>query len=557
MLKTVKFSSVLVTFMVSLYLLMAFNTAFFSTVFRLFDDSSIDGVLFVGSLVLFLLAIFNGFLSLFAFRYVLKPALVLIILSASCAAYFINAYGIMIDKTMIQNLMESDLRESAELLSPKLFLYLVFLGVVPSAMVILLPVRYRSWSRELVYKVGVLLVSAVVVGCIAALFFQSYASLFRSNRFIRDLIVPVNYLYSTSAYIRQLIPAKSVDFSRLGEDAVLGDAWYSGTGAEPQRKVVTLLIVGETARAQNFSLNGYVRETNPNLKREDVISFANFHSCGTTTAVSVPCMFSRVPRTDYDSARERHTENLLDVLKHAGINVVWRDNNSGCKSVCRRVEFEDLSAANVSGVCRQDECYDMVLLERLKQKINVADGNLLVVLHQKGSHGPAYYLRTPKAFQRFQPACHYVQLQKCSQAEIRNAYDNTILYTDYFLSQAIGVLESYGKGADTAMVYLSDHGESLGENNLYLHGLPYLIAPQEQTHVPFLLWMSDGFADRFSISESCLKNAASERFSQDNLFDSMLGLLNIETDIYRPQLDMFHPCTGAGRHRALLAEGKT
>ncbi|MBU6952309.1 phosphoethanolamine transferase [Hahella sp. HN01] len=537
-------STWLMSLVVSVYLLCAFNTKFFATVFQLRGDEGSGGLMFMVSVVLFLLVIFNLFLSLFAFKYLFKPTLMFILVTASLAAYFMNAYGVMIDKTMIQNMMETDYRESMELMDPWLFVYVIALGVVPAALVAWIPIDYKRLPGELVNKLLAAVLAVVVIGAIAAAFYQSYASLFRNNRYIRDLIVPVNYIYSTSSYIRKLTPKTEVAFTTLGEDAARVE--LRKVSSDPQRKLVTVLVVGETARSQNFSLNGYGRETNPNLSKEKVVSFDNFHSCGTATAVSVPCMFSRAGRSDFDGGMERYTENLLDVFKHAGVEVLWRDNNSGCKGVCDRVEFENLNSEQLAGVCRLDECYDMVLLDRLRQKIESAKGDMLIVLHQKGSHGPAYYLRAPKSFQQYQPTCHYVQLQKCSQEEITNAYDNTILYTDYFLSQVIGLLKSVDGAADASMVYVSDHGESLGENNIYLHGLPYMIAPDEQTHVPFMVWMSERFEKRFNISSECLQAEASQNFTQDNLFDSMLGLMGVRTQVYEPKQDLFRPCIGTG-----------
>lgn len=293
------------------------------------------------------------------------------------------------------------------------------------------------------------------------------------------------------------------------------------------------MVVGEAARADHFSLNGYERETNPLLKKEEIIDFSHMYSCGTTTAISVPCMFSIYDRNDYDTQKGLHTENVLDVLSHAGVEVIWRDNNSNSKGVADRVQYENYRTAENNTIC-DDECRDEGMLVGLEQRIEASDKDMIIVLHQMGEHGPAYYKRYPKAFERFTPTCQTNQLEACSQEEIANAYDNALLYTDYFLSQTIQLLKKYEESMDTAMFYMADHGESLGEGGFYLHGLPYFIAPDTQRHVGSLLWLGKDFP----VDKEKISNAASNKFSQDNLFSTLLGLFDVQTEVYKKEMDM-------------------
>jgi lipid A ethanolaminephosphotransferase len=195
--------------------------------------------------------------------------------------------------------------------------------------------------------------------------------------------------------------------------------------------------------------------------------------------------------------------------------------------------------------CVADECYDERLLERLPDMIREAKDDMVIVLHQKGSHGPAYYKRYPAAFQRFTPVCETIEMDKCSSEAIVAAYDNTILYTDHFLNQTIELLKASAasESINTAMLYFSDHGESLGEHNMYLHGAPYMFAPAEQREVPFMMWLSDGYKSRYRIDQACLVSRAGQSYSHDNIFHSVLGMLSIKTSVYRPTLDLFAPCT--------------
>lgn len=233
---------------------------------------------------------------------------------------------------------------------------------------------------------------------------------------------------------------------------------------------------------------------------------------------------------------------LLDVLQRAGVAVLWRDNNSGCKGACDRVPNEDLAHLKLPEVCRSDECYDEVLLSGLQDYLAKLDRDAVVVLHMKGSHGPAYYKRYPEAFGKFAPVCSDNQLDRCAPETIVNAYDNTLLYTDHVLSQAIELLKHNAERVDGALLYMSDHGESLGENGIYLHGLPYGMAPSEQTHIPMVLWLSQGLQQREQMPQGCLEQQRDAALSHDNLFHSVLGLMDVRTSVYRPELDLFRQC---------------
>ena len=226
----------------------------------------------------------------------------------------------------------------------------------------------------------------------------------------------------------------------------------------------------------------------------------------------------------------------------AGINVLWRDNNSGCKGVCDRVANESMEKLPLPAFCNEQECFDEILLQGLQEKISRFTNDGVIVLHQKGSHGPAYYQRYPEAFKKFIPECATNQVQDCPREQIINAYDNSILYTDYFLSQVIHFLQKNSSQYNTVLLYMSDHGESLGENGIYLHGLPYKIAPDTQIHIPFIMWLSPEFASNFNIDTACLKQHSNEAYSHDNLFHSVLGMLDIQTGEYDAELDIFNRC---------------
>jgi lipid A ethanolaminephosphotransferase len=299
-----------------------------------------------------------------------------------------------------------------------------------------------------------------------------------------------------------------------------------------EKAKLVIMVVGEAVRADHFSLNGYKRETNPLLKKENIINFPHIYSCGTSTAYSVPCMFSIFNKESYSYKKGISHENVLDVLHHTQkIEILWRDNNSDSKGVALRVEYEDYKNPKNNPLCHNGECRDMGMLVGLNSYIEERKGkDILIVLHQMGNHGPAYHKRYPKAFEKFLPICQSNQLETCSQESINNAYDNALLYTDYFLSQVIQLLKKYNPTHQTAMIYMSDHGESLGENGLYLHGLPYFMAPDAQIHIGAVMWF--GEKPRKHINPH-------KTYSHDNLFHTLLGLFEVQTEVYDKKLDMF------------------
>ncbi|QHF49471.1 phosphoethanolamine--lipid A transferase [Pseudomonas sp. S49] len=529
-----------VTLIASAFLLIGCNVVLWQ---HLFEITAADGkgIAMRVAFGVMILAAFNIVLTVLAFRPLLKPLLTLIFLISAGVAYFMNQYGVMIDAGMFRNFAETNATEVRDLLSLKLFAYILLLGVLPSWILWKLPINYRRWHRELFSKVIVSVASVAVIGGVALANYQGLSSLFRNHHEIRLMLVPSNYIGASAGYLREQVVSAQQPFVKIGEDAERNP----DVKLQP-RKSLTVLVVGESARAENFGILGYDRDTTPTLDKEaGLIAFTNVHSCGTETAVSVPCMFSNMGRKDYDASKAKNEEGLLDVLKRAGIDVIWRDNQSGCKGTCDRVTLQDVSNLKDPALCANSECRDEILLQGLQSFIDHLDKDTVLVLHQMGSHGPEYFKRYPKEYEHFTPVCESNALNNCSRESIVNGYDNTLVYTDHVLSSLIDVLRSNQDKVDTAMLYLSDHGESLGEYNLFLHGTPYMLAPEQQKHVAMLAWFSDNYQKAYSVDTHCLQMSRDKPLSQDNLFHSMLGLLEVKSKVYQPDLDMFAGCRGA------------
>jgi lipid A ethanolaminephosphotransferase len=490
-----------------------------------------------------------GLIALVLTRRSTRWILALLLLATALAVHFMSTYHVFLDPDMLRNVVRTDAKEAGELLSWRLLWDLAWLGVLPLCIVWRLPLADLPWRRAAMQRT---LTVALALGvCVAAVLpvFQDFAALARNHREWRFLVTPLNSVYSLARVGAAGARGAVRPQAPIGTDARLGLSW-----AVRHKPVLFVIIVGETARAANWGLNGYARQTTPELAQLDVLNFSNVTSCGTNTETSLPCMFSPWGRHDYDEERIRGHQSLLHVLARSGLQVLWRDNQSGCKGVCAGLPAQQPDAARHPGLCTSEHCFDQVLLEDLDgwlaQGTPQAQGSLLqpaaasrvLVLHQLGSHGPAYHSRYPQEFRRFTPACESNELRNCSQAEIVNAYDNTLLYTDHVIAQAIRLLKQQEPRYDTALVYVSDHGESLGEHNLFLHGMPRAIAPREQTQVPMVMWMSPGFSAGLGLDTDCLRSQAAAPLSHDNLFHSVLGLLDVQTSIYDSKLDLAQPC---------------
>jgi lipid A ethanolaminephosphotransferase len=513
---------------VSAFLIVTGNGTFIANVLKAYPltwgniAAILSLIIVVGGTTVLLLAVL-------CFKHTTKPVLIAILLLSSLSTYFMDNYGIIISDDMLRNIAYTHTAEAMELLNTRLLAYVMLLGLVPAFAVAKAKLRWIGLRGEVIARMTLLASTLALIIATVLGFGGFYASLFREHRELRQHLNPLYYLYSTAKYASQLSQTTSAaSLAAVGADAAI-------PASDVTRELI-FLVVGETARADRFSLNGYARDTNPQLRQRKVISFVQFRACGTSTAVSVPCMFL-LDGESKDASAIKTQENLLDILRRSGVNVLWRDNNSDSKGVASRVTYEDFRSSTVNPIC-DIECRDEGMLEGLQDYIDShPKGDILVVLHQMGNHGPAYFRRYPPEFERFRPACKSSDLGQCSREEIGNAYDNAILYTDHFLAKAIDLLQANDSRFETALLYVSDHGESLGENGLYLHGLPKAIAPDTQLRVPAVMWFGSNF---HAVAPSALREKVNLRFTHDNVFHTVLGLFEIDTKVYRASMDMIN-----------------
>ena len=524
------------------------NGPWWSAVSQGRDWSQPGNWLFLACCFVMLVGLHFAIIAPLSLRRIARPLLTLLVMVSAGAAWYMSNFSVMLDPTMVQNVLRTDAHEARDLLNLHMVGSVLLWSALPVAAIWLVrlehPTRLRALGRRAAW-VGLSLLVAVVAALGIS---RDLTSFMRNQREARYLITPGNFIWGLAVNSR----ARVAD-ARATRETIGADARFVRLAVADSNPRVLVLVVGETARAANFSLLGYPRETNPELAKTDAITFSHVTSCGTSTEVSVPCMFSPYGREHYDERRIHNSEGLLDVLVHAGYTVKWLDNQSGCKGVCKGagVQYEKLEPATAPDLCDSTECHDEILVRRLDAELAQVDRNTVFVLHMMGNHGPAYFKRYPAEFRRFLPDCATAELRKCSREEVVNAYDNAILYTDHVLARVIGTLSRDPRHLESSMIYVSDHGESLGEHGLYLHGIPYAIAPDLQTHVPMVVWVSRQVAGSGDVDTRCLRQKTGEALSHDNLFHSVLGLLDVQTAAYRSGMDVFDGCRG-GVTRSLV-----
>lgn len=524
------------------FIVVALNARLWRIVFNAPGLDGLHGIGVIAAVAAALFALTLLMLLPLSLRWTFRPGLALVLVLAAGATYFIGDFGAVIDRHALASVYETDVREAGEWLNVRMLLTIAGLGLLPATLLWWVKIDWRSPLRELWSRLKLAALAFALLGIAAAGFGKDVASLLRNHMELRHIANPFALLAAQLSYMDH---ARDDDrpLQTIGLDARRGAALKAG-----ERPVVLVLAIGESARASSYSLNGYDRPTDARMRALGALNFSNVASCGTNTATSLPCMFTDLGRRDYEDGVAKYRENALDVLMRGGYDVLWLDNNTGSKGLAKRAKEVRASREADPALCNEEGCHDQVLVEQLRATLPTIRRDTVVVLHLLGSHGPAYYARYPEAFAKFTPECRSNQLQQCSDLQLRNTYDNTILYTDHILASTAELLRDDPR-IDPALLFVSDHGESLGEHGLYLHGAPYAIAPDEQTRVPMLLWTSPRFATRRGVDLRCLRGRADRPLSHDHFFHSVLGLADVTSTVRKPALDLFDGCAAAAATR--------
>lgn len=460
-------------------------------------------------------------------RLIFKGLMILLTLLGATSLVVWLYYGIAMTPDMVRNFLATDFHEASGYWSWSLALNFILI-TLPG---LLLINRLRSSRRpeSKLKRLGICVVTLLCGVFVLFIQLQPFSALMRGDKSLRYLFATVNIVYSTSStLLRDQNPEKA--------QKVIVDASPKAifTSDKPTLFVV---LIGETARSTNWQLASYEKPTNPELSKLNIINIPKVQACGTSTDVSLPCMLSRVGRRDYDRKRILTEESLPSLLKRAGFSVTWVDNQSGCKGTCDGVRVTKPTPDPL--YCHAGTCMDGVFNRSIDEAFNAlkTQSHAVLFLHMMGSHGPAYYKRSTESEKVFGKECTDPTFKSCSKESIRAAYDSSIRYTDRVVAELIRKLQNK-TDINTALIYLSDHGESLGENGLYLHGAPYYIAPDEQKIVPMVMWFSEPFKKNYTIDTRVIEENSHKPVTHDHLYHTILGLLNVRSSTYDSQWDL-------------------
>lgn len=526
-------------FLFSLWVALTCNIGYWTIVASSNATGNLPGVAFLANLALLTLGLISLVMLLLAVGIFTRIVLMLALVVSAAAGYFTHRFGTLIDTNMLINVFQTDPAEASDLLTLPFVATVVLLGVLPAIAVWKYPFARRRLHVAIRDRGVALLLAVCLIAGPLYVAQKEVMSFGRNHREVRHAIAPINAISAGFVLVRDALETPPV-YRQIGLDAAHADA-----GSDGDLPRVHVLLIGETARAQNFSLDGYPRNTNPELQAIANVLYTRASSCGTATATSLPCMLTEGGRNGFDRVARQQQDNLLDIAARSGYAVYWVDNGNGCKTLCDRVDSRDLHLADVDSLCSETACFDEILVHELKSLLANVSGDTLIVMHPLGSHGPAYFRRYPEEYRRFVPDCRSQNFGDCSKEEIVNSYDNTIVYTDHVIAAAIDALAAESDRINPSLLYMSDHGESLGEHNLFLHGMPYNLAPETQKQVPMISWFGGQAARGIGPHSICQPANTQNGISHDNLFHTELGLLDIQTSAYRKDMDIFAGCLNA------------
>lgn len=451
-------------------------------------------------------------------------------LANAAAFYFIHTYHILLNKTMLMNLLETNLIEAADFLTLSFFIYIFIFGLLPIFLIWKTKITYSPLKKEISQRISVLCFTLVLIAGITLPFKSALKIYLKENFNLRYQLLPSSYI-SSLAGVTHMLLIQPADMTHVSAGFK-----FERPFLQNNKHFLIVFVLGESARSANCSLNGYERDTNEPLYafKNDLISFSDTVSCGVVTRVSLPCMFSHYERTTFNPDTFSYSENALNLLQKAGYYVRWIDNELGCNKVCRDIP--------TVYTCTHRDCHDGLLNKKFFEELTENTGDSFFVLHQRGSHGSFYHRRYPEEYAIFTPPCMTADLTSCSYEERINAYDNTIYYTSSLLADLIKKLSLLTDRFYPVVIYISDHGDSLGENQQFLHGGAWEDAPEYQKKIPFFLWMPEETREVLNLDWTCMKQMAGKEHSHDNIFHSLLGLAGVQVDVYQPELDIFSTC---------------
>ena len=496
---------------VSIGTLLLYNLPFFQYVANNSNENVGGKIFLLASLVVIMLVLnfMMTYLVMFLMRMVGRILLAILSIINATAVYFIITYSVMMDQTTIENVFNTRYSEASGFFSWSLWLFIAVFGVLPALWCLLQPVVIGKAKKLAIYCGASLAV--VLVVALANIGQTLWIS--QHDTELGGLLQPWSYLVNTVRMI-------SSQHDEQAEEIKLPDGKITDN-----EKAVVVLVIGESARKANFQLYGYQRNTNPLLSKQDGLKVYEATSCATYTTAGSKAILE-----------PKNTDDLYELLPNyafrTGVDVAWRTSNWGEPPIhIDEYVTDDKLAEHYPDAEEKD--YDGILFHGLRERIESSQKDkVLIVLHTSTSHGPKYADKYPKKFEVFKPVAKNVEEGEKNIGMLVNAYDNTILYTDFLLDGLINTLRAM-TDRKSAMIFISDHGESLGENKMFMHGMPMRLAPKEQYEIPFLVWTSEGYRDYKPEGE------LPAVLEQHYIFHSVLNLLSIESPAYDKEFDLY------------------
>ena len=492
---------------VSIGTLLLFNIPFFRFVINNSNESPLGVVWLIVSLIIIMLAVnfMMTYLAMFCLRIVGRIVLAILSIINATATYFVLTYGVFIDATTIENVFNTRYSEASGFFSWGLWLFIVVFGLLPALFCLFQPVVMGKVKKLGIYC-GCSLAIILVIGLLNI---KQTLFLSQHDTELGGLLQPWSYIANTYRII-------NFSMNEQAEEIKLPDGKITD-----DEKAVVVLVIGESARKANFQLYGYKRDTNPLLSKQKDLKVFQANSCATYTTAG--CKAILEPKDCGDLY-----ELLPNYAFRMGADVSWRTSNWGEPPIHVDEYLTDPELATIFGV---SNAYDDILFRGLRERIeSSAKNKVLIVLHTSISHGPQYASKYPKEFEIYKPVAKNVEEGQKNVGMLINAYDNTILYTDFLLDGLINTLRAMTDWK-SCMIFISDHGESLGENEIFMHGLPMQLAPKEQYEIPFLVWTSEDFR--------AYRSDLPEVLEQHYIFHSVLNLLSIQSPAYDEDFDIF------------------
>ena len=503
---------------VSIGTLLLYNIPFFNYVSQNTNEST-GGIIFLqASLVIIMLALnfMLTYLSMWLLRIVARILLAIFAIINATAVYFIITYSAIINATTIENVFNTRYSEASGFFSWSLWMFIAVFGVLPALYCLMQPVVIGKAKKLGIYCGS----SLAIILLVASLNISQTLWISQHDTELGGLLQPWSYVVNTCRVISSYQDEQA-------EEIKLPD----GTIADHEKAVV-VLVIGESARKANFQLYGYQRDTNPLLSKQEGLKVYQATACATYTTAGTKAILE--PKDSGDLY-----ELLPNYAFRTGVDVSWRTSNWGEPPIHIDEYLTDTDLSDLYQGKSND--YDDILYYGLRERIESSKKDkVLIILHTSTSHGPKYADKYPKQFEVYKPVAKNIEEGEKNIGMLINAYDNTIRYTDFLLNSLINTLREM-KDWHSAMIFISDHGESLGENKMFMHGLPMKLAPKVQYEIPFLVWTSDGFRTykQTSGSQDAPEGELPAVLEQHYVFHSVLNLLSIQSPAYNKDYDIF------------------